>query len=318
MPQSEPKLAIIGAGPAGLSCAAELLRSGYAPVVYEKSRGFGGRVATRRRSGLHVDHGAQVLCGASEAAQRLIEGARSTGHVSRWPAGAELFGENAWVGTPGMKDLLAPLASDVDIVFSSLVTDLHKDNGKWRVALDGGETALFDAVVIAIPAPQVLRFMDAREAALRSDLEAVRFSSCCALMVSFETRPAWPDVISSPGSPFDLVLRDSSKPGRPADMECWLAHADDAWSQAHSSEALEEIGRLLLTELETLMGPLPPVNAMAGHRWRFSRTETPLGRSFAESLDGRVLVGGDWALGSDIEDALESGYRMAQTIVGRL
>jgi predicted NAD/FAD-dependent oxidoreductase len=316
MQQAKPEIAIIGAGPAGLSCASELVRSGFAPVLYEKSRGFGGRVATRRRGGLYVDHGAQFLRASSDAAQRLIEAARADGHVSPWPSGAEAFGEDAWIGTPGMKDLLAPLADGIEVEYSSLVSDLHKENGKWRVVLDNADSAIFDIVVIAIPAPQVLRFMDEGETALRSELEHVRFSSCCALMVSFEVRPDWPDVISNPGAPFDLLLRDGSKPGRPADMECWLAHANDAWSQAHSSASLEEIGRLLLNELEAVMGALPSVTATAGHRWRFARAETPLGKPFAESSDGKVLVGGDWALGTEIEDALESGYQMARAIIG--
>ena len=180
MRQTKPEIAIVGAGPAGLSCAAELLRSGVTPAVYEKSRGFGGRVATRRRGGLYADHGAQFLRGASPLAAQLIDAARAAGHVSAWPAGSEAFGEDAWIGRPGMKDLLAPLAADIEIAYSSLVSDLYEENGKWRVVLDNGESELFDAVVTAIPAPQVLRFMDERETALRSALEQVSFSSCCA------------------------------------------------------------------------------------------------------------------------------------------
>lgn len=318
MRTAKPEIAIIGAGPAGLSCAAELRRAGLAPVVYEKSRGFGGRVATRRRGGLYVDHGAQVLRASSDAARELVEAARAAGHASAWPSGAAAFGGDAWIGTPGMKDILTPLAAGSEIIYSSLVSELKQENERWCVTLDTGASAVFDAVISAIPAPQVLRFMDEREVALRAELEPVRFSSCCALMVSFGNRPDWPEVVSSPGGPFDLLLRDSSKSGRPPEMECWLAHANDAWSQAHSSTGLEEIGRLLLSELEAVMGPLPSVDGVAGHRWRFGKAEAPMGKPFAETADGKVLVGGDWALGAEIEDALESGVEMARRIVALL
>ena len=40
-------VAIIGAGLAGLTCAQQLHQAGYRVVIVEKSRGVGGRVATR-------------------------------------------------------------------------------------------------------------------------------------------------------------------------------------------------------------------------------------------------------------------------------
>ena len=44
-------IAVIGAGMAGLVCAQQLSQAGYSVVVVEKSRGVGGRVATRRLQG---------------------------------------------------------------------------------------------------------------------------------------------------------------------------------------------------------------------------------------------------------------------------
>src|SRR6478672_4303562 len=41
-------VAVIGAGISGISCAQQLRQVGYRVVVVEKSRGLGGRMATRR------------------------------------------------------------------------------------------------------------------------------------------------------------------------------------------------------------------------------------------------------------------------------
>ena len=59
------KLAIIGAGVAGLAAARALRqrRPDLAITIYEKSRGLGGRVATGRRDGYIFDHGAQNMRG---------------------------------------------------------------------------------------------------------------------------------------------------------------------------------------------------------------------------------------------------------------
>ena len=56
----KPNIAIIGAGMTGVVCARNLKDAGYETIIFEKSRGIGGRMATRRTSeGLQFDHGAQ-------------------------------------------------------------------------------------------------------------------------------------------------------------------------------------------------------------------------------------------------------------------
>lgn len=44
-PDSAPRIAIVGSGPAGLSCAYHLVRLGYRPVVFEKKKVIGGMLA---------------------------------------------------------------------------------------------------------------------------------------------------------------------------------------------------------------------------------------------------------------------------------
>jgi Predicted NAD/FAD-dependent oxidoreductase len=66
-------VAVIGAGMAGLICADQLRLAGYSVVVVEKSRGVGGRVATRRVHGTRADHGAPYLEPQGDAVQGLID-----------------------------------------------------------------------------------------------------------------------------------------------------------------------------------------------------------------------------------------------------
>jgi len=56
------RIAVIGAGIAGLVAARDLVDAGHEVVVLEKSRGLGGRMAARRAEGdAVVDHGLPVL-----------------------------------------------------------------------------------------------------------------------------------------------------------------------------------------------------------------------------------------------------------------
>ncbi len=64
------RVAVVGAGLAGLAAARELRADGHEVVVLEKSRGLGGRLATRRAEGTVLDHGSPVLAAPAGTALR--------------------------------------------------------------------------------------------------------------------------------------------------------------------------------------------------------------------------------------------------------
>ena len=66
------KVAIIGAGLSGLALANKL-KNHFEVVVFEKSRGYGGRVATRRSGEFIFDHGAQFFKAKTEEFSNYIK-----------------------------------------------------------------------------------------------------------------------------------------------------------------------------------------------------------------------------------------------------
>ena len=66
------KVAIIGAGISGLALANKL-KNHFEVVVFEKSRGYGGRVATRRSGEFIFDHGAQFFKAKTEEFRNYIK-----------------------------------------------------------------------------------------------------------------------------------------------------------------------------------------------------------------------------------------------------
>jgi squalene-associated FAD-dependent desaturase len=67
------RIAIIGAGYAGLACAVELADAGIGVDVFEASRTLGGRARAVRLDGLTVDNGAHILVGAYRETLRLMQ-----------------------------------------------------------------------------------------------------------------------------------------------------------------------------------------------------------------------------------------------------
>jgi oxygen-dependent protoporphyrinogen oxidase len=62
MNKMQKRIAVVGAGIAGLSCAYELQRAGHEVVVYEKDERVGGRMSSRVKDGFVFDLGADHLC----------------------------------------------------------------------------------------------------------------------------------------------------------------------------------------------------------------------------------------------------------------
>ena len=119
---AECDVAILGAGIAGLVAAGELVRAGRRVVVLEKSRGIGGRMATRRIGAAVFDHGAQFFTVRGRAFDMLVGSAASAGVVRTWCNGFSRAashtqkvvpaddGHARWRGMRGMTDLPKHLA----------------------------------------------------------------------------------------------------------------------------------------------------------------------------------------------------------------
>lgn len=67
------RVAVIGAGYAGLACAVELADAGIAVDVFEASRTLGGRARAVQFDGMTVDNGAHILVGAYRETLRLMK-----------------------------------------------------------------------------------------------------------------------------------------------------------------------------------------------------------------------------------------------------
>jgi renalase len=70
------RIAIIGAGVAGLAAGGDLQAAGWQVTLYEKSRGVGGRLATRREGQSRFDHGAQYVKAPAGRLRELVEACR--------------------------------------------------------------------------------------------------------------------------------------------------------------------------------------------------------------------------------------------------
>jgi squalene-associated FAD-dependent desaturase len=94
-PHPSKRVAVIGAGYAGLAAAVELASRGIAVDVFEASRTLGGRARAATIDGLTVDNGQHILVGAYTETLRLMRtvGANPDTLLKRTPLSFEFPGE---------------------------------------------------------------------------------------------------------------------------------------------------------------------------------------------------------------------------------
>lgn len=303
-------IVIIGSGMAGLACARRLADAGLAPIVLDKGRGIGGRVATRRIGDLRFDHGAQYVNAHGAEFAAVLSGLS----VASWQDGT---GHAHSVGVPGMSAIPKALGAGLDIRQGMQVTRLQQDGDGLLLRLKVG-TLRAARVVVTVPAPQVAELLG-EDHPLVAALSAVRLAPCLTLMAAvvanapFVTR-------KDADAPLSWIAQDSAKPARPKGAAtCWVAQAGEAFSMAHLEQTPAEMAALMLPLLCDQLGVTPDrVTHAAAHRWRYARVTQALGQPFLRSPDATLYLGGDWCIGPRVEAAWTSGIAMANDILAKV
>lgn len=331
------RVAVIGAGIAGAACARRLDDAGYEVHLFEKSRGVGGRMATRRSDWADAegtvrtasfDHGAPAFRARSPAFRRFVEQAAAHGWLERWtpsmaPGSAPNHEQDAlWVPSPDMPSLCRRLLGPLPVALGHAVDALRRDVQGWGLFGQGDRLGRdFDRVVLAMPAPQAADLLQPLRADWAQQARRVPMLPCWTLMgvaAPGETRPGW-DAGAPPDGPLAWIARNGCKPGRDRStgFEHWVVHADADWSRRHLESPDTEVRDALQQALADRLGrPVRWHHAMV-HRWRYASVQ-PQGRVLSGRCwwDAAAGLGvcGDFLGGSGVEGAWLSARALADTI----
>lgn len=295
-------LAIVGAGIAGLACAARLAEAGHAVRLFEQEPRPGGRMAT--------DLGAQYFTVRDPAFAEQVRRWEDAGLAAAWPEGPA----GAMVGVPEMTSLTQAMAAGHDLRCGFMVKRLVRGpGGGWWLEAEREREGPFDAVILAVPAANAATLLALHDLDLARVAATVRSLPCWSAELCF-TLPleGLPPVLRDRGA-IAWAARNASKPGRPR-SECWTIHADPEWSRLNLEADPEAAGAEMAALFAEAIGrPLPPLQVLKAHRWRFAR---PVGHPGRPLWNGALRLGacGDWCIGARIEDAWRAGRALASEV----
>lgn len=315
------RVAVVGAGIAGLVAARDLAADGAQVVVVEKSRGLGGRMAARRVGDTVVDHGLPVF--------EAPPGGVLAGLVDAFAPGAVALDGDALAWPAGMTALPKAMAAAdagpgrVEVLLGTRVAGMRAAGGAVELAQDQGNTiGTFDAVVLTPPAPQAVELLEAGPEPGRADaLRDVAYDMAVMVLAGYAIAdPGWLAARPDAG-PVAYVVNESLKGRAPVDgvvpVVARLRHeASERLFDAADVDVLAEA----LPAVATVLGPGTPDPAWAQvKRWRYCVARTRVDQSAANPAGVRIVIAGDAvAAGPSVEDAARTGAWAARRILDEL
>lgn len=316
------RVAIVGAGLAGLSAARELALAGHDVAIFEKSRGAGGRTSTRRSPHGRFDHGAPFLHDdgdplALDAAPALALHAIADEDGDDRSPRSSTVARRTWeelqtVGAPAGNAPAKVLAEGLNVRVGIRVGAIVADDSGWSLAdADGASLGSADAVVVCAPAPQAVELLPDPDLAARA--ASVTFSPCWVVMAAWEGPLGLPFTSARSTGGLAWAVAESPKPGRELG-ERWVLQADTKLSITLLEEDADRVTSELFARFVAATGTelSDPVH-LAAHRWRYARPLTPLAEPFLRA--GTLLAAGDWCGGTDAGAALRSGRAAAASLL---
>ena len=339
-------LAIIGAGVAGTAAAWALRTSDVRVTLFEKSRGFSGRAATRRQHGTHYDHGANYFKTDTDRLRRLIQEELPAdelvdigrdvwtfdgeGRIER--GDPEQNRDPKWTYRSGIS-LLGKLlfgASGADLRRQTRIARLERAADGWRLVTTEEEAiGPFDAVLLTPPAPQAADVIEASamdEGLRTSVVEGLReagYRTQLTVILTYERR------IQRPGDFFGLVGTDGrhevawlsfeeDKPGHvPEGQSLIVAQMAPAWSEPRYDLALVDLAPQAAALAAGLLGTDLDGWSWADRQgWRYALPEGAVNQAMlGEAAEAGLFFAGDAVAGKGrVGRALESGLDVAERI----
>lgn len=339
---SQKRIAIVGAGCSGLAAAWALRDSGAEVTIFEKSRGFSGRAATRGKEDCRIDLGANYFRAETPEVHDLVYQRLPNKDLVEIEKPVWVFDQSGKISPgdatlddlpklnyrQGISTLGKLLAAETKAtVHLQTHVELIKPVGDhWVLHFqDDREPHVADQVVVTAPAPQAHALFESSDLGdeLASALTASVYHSQFAYALAFEGESSDREFHAllnlDRGHPIAWLSYENDKAGHvQPDLTVVIAQMAPAWTERHYDTPREEIATMIEEQVRTLQPSLrAPLEWWSGQRWRYAHPKTAAEAVVLRSGEPRGLYfAGDALYGKGrvhlaLQSGLDVGARLA-------
>ncbi|MBL1210508.1 FAD-dependent oxidoreductase [Geminocystis sp. GBBB08] len=316
------KIAVIGAGMAGLTVAKKLTKKGLSVDVFDKGRAVGGRMSSRRTEWGYLDHGVQYFTVKNPLFQNFI--AQNEEFVKAW---AGKFGrwqgtnvitiepENPrYVPTIAMNNLCKKMATGLNVKLQTRIISLKKSQ-KWTL-IDENEQLYsdYDFIIITAPPLQTIDLLG-NHSFISESIRDLKMFACYSLMLIPENKLDLPfDGIEFQHPILGWICVNDSKPLR-GEKGSIIIQSNFTWAEENLATTRDDIGEMLKNATsEVLKIKFYHHLYESVHLWRYAIPQQINDQGYYLDKSNNIGVCGDWCLNGEVESAFLSGYWLANKI----
>lgn len=330
------KIAIIGAGLAGIT-AANTLKQHAEVTIFEKSRGVGGRIATRRATPYCFDHGAQFFTIRTKEFKSFCTPMIEQGIIKSWDGNfveienKQITQRRSWnqdnphyVGSPSMNAIAKYISNDLNIKLETQICSISKNNKGWSLLdIKQNTQGEYDWVIIAAPIKQAQDLLNtsslSRPLSSSPEIEQITMQGCFSLMLGFkEPLSIGFDAALVKNENISWISVNSSKPDRNKEFSL-LIHSTNNWADQHIDDDRQQVLEYLCNHSSEIVGhDLTKAIHKDIHGWRYANIGKQRGNKFLINKETNIAMCGDWFIQGRIEAAFISGNELAKKIVSQI
>lgn len=319
-------VAVIGAGLAGIHCANLLIKQGFSVELFDKSRGIGGRLATRRVDNIRLDHGLPSWEILGEHTKNLTQQLLAADILQPWLVmESDENDPSAWrdgdlkthyMAPDGMTAIAKFLASDTTTHRAHHLVEIKAASDHWQLLFKDESIALARAVVLAMPYPQIRPLIE-ELSPLGKRLSRINYKPSLSLMLGYESLSLdlpWQELRLDNHPVFRKIILDGQK--RSPQAATLVVQTNEDFAQNYlDAESLDAATAQISEILQNTFDIKPPLWSQI-HRWRYAFPRNILNRPCLTIDTPLPLIAcGDWCLGNGIEGAIFSGIAAAESLI---
>ena len=263
------KIAIIGTGLSAIFSAIHLRKNTDLEInLFDKARGLGGRLATRRAEGGKFDHGAQYF--SIERINNLpeIQMLINEGVINN------IEDKDIYFSPDGMTNIAKKLLIDFNIFKEHKLVSIDKENENYKLFFENGSTFNSDYIIMSCPMPQSLEILNKSKIDydnnLIKDLEDLSYFPCIVVMIKSEIKLS--NLEKHIGT--DVDSKDISWIGdnygkKVSSIENYYTiQCSPEFSYENFENDYDETNKKLKHEMEKIFGSNYQI--LSNHKWRYS------------------------------------------------
>ncbi len=309
------KIAIIGSGIAGITLAKKL-KDNFEVIIFEKSRGVGGRLSTRRNNSFYFNHGCPSFTANSKSFFKLIKELTLKKCLIKLENKNFPNNEILYRGFPNMNSFLKVLSSDLVINFNNEVSKVIKKENYWLVFNNFDKlVGQFDGVLISIPSFQAASIIP-DNISFKEIINSIKMTSCFTILIGYwdkKNNLSEQEINVESNEIKKIVLQKILNNN--LNYFSIVVYVNEDWTKRNFDHDREKVMEFFTQKTISILNLTKDQIIVTDiQRWKYSQVQQ--NNSYNFFFDEKKFVGicGDWCLDGNVEGAYISASNLANSV----